>query len=231
MAADTVAIRKQTQINKAGRTMFIWIALASVLVGVAAVVCLFLGQKIIYTEKVLATKQSTVSTLDHNLSVVDSLKEDVRALDANSALMSVRANDSDQALQVVLDALPSEANSLAVGASLQNKLLSGVSGNYRIDSLQVDSVNGVESLLNSTTVDASSDSSNNNVINFNFSIIGDQSALKDVLHNLERSIRAIVVKNLNIETNGGQVTLTVNGQMFYQPAKNIQLVEKAVEVK
>src|SRR6218665_3607322 len=122
---NDVAIRKRTQIAQANRTMFIWIAIASALIGTAAVVSIFLFQKLTFNEQVLSVKQETVSTLDHNISVVDSLKDDIQALEVNTALMSVKANDSDEALQVVLDALPSEANSLALGASLQNKLLAG----------------------------------------------------------------------------------------------------------
>ncbi len=230
MPNNNVAIRKQTQINQAGKTMFLWVAVASVLVGVAAVVGIFLFQKLVYTEKVLAEKQNTVSALVHNLSVIDNLKNDVRALNANSALLSVRANDSDQAMQVVLDALPSEPNSLALGASLQSRLLSNIPGKFALESLQVIPVTGAETAGNTTTVDASA-SAASNVINFSFSVKGDQQALQAVLRNLERSIRTIVVTNMSLETQGQDVALTVSGKAFYQPGKVLQLTDKQVPVK
>ncbi len=126
MNPNDVAVRKRSQIAKANRTMFLWIAAASALVGIAAVVGLFLGQQLFYNEKVLAEKQKTATTLKQNLSAITELKQEILVLDTNTDLAKVRANPNDKALQVILDALPSEANSLALGASLQNKLLVGV---------------------------------------------------------------------------------------------------------
>lgn len=228
MKQDNVALRKRTQIAQASKTMFIWIAIASALVGTALVVSIFLFQKLTYNEKVLSAKQETVSNLDHNLSVVDELKTDIQALDANSALMSVKANSSDQALQVVLDALPSDANSLALGASLQNRLLANIQGNFTLESLQVTPVDGLETVNNSSTVDASDTSGAGNQIAFSFSVKGDQNALRQVLQNLERSIRTIIVTHLTIETQSDSVTLSVDGHAFYQPSRSIELKEKTV---
>lgn len=230
------ALRKRTQIDRTNKMMFLWIAIASALVGVAVVVSIFLVQKVIYEEKVLAVKATTVSTLDKNLKVIDQLKTDVQALDANSALMSVKANPTDQALQVVLDALPSDANSLALGASLQNKLLTNVPGSFTLESLQVAPVSGVEVLDGSDTVDAaaSSDASTTgsaSQITFNFSVKGDQTALSGILRNLEKSIRTIVVTNLTIEKQADTLVMSVEGHAFYQPAKTIELTEKVVPNK
>lgn len=228
---NDVAIRKRTQIAQANRAMFIWIAIASALIGTAAVVSIFLFQKLSYNEQVLSVKQETVSTLDHNLSVVEGLKADIKALEVNTALMSVKANDSDEALQVVLDALPSEANSLALGASLQAKLLAGVTGNYSLQALQVTPVLGVETLADASVVDASAPSTSSNTISFNFSVKGDQAALRQILQNLEKSIRTIVVTRLSIDTQSGDLTISVDGHAFYQPAKTIQLREEVVKGK
>lgn len=230
MASTDVALRKRSQIAKANRTMFIWIAIASALVGTAAVVSIFLTQKLLYTEKVLSAKQDTVSVLDHNISVVSKLQTEVKALDANSALLGSRANDTDQALQVVLDALPSEANSLALGASLQNKLLAGIPGKYSLESLQVTPVTGVES-LSSTGTTGTSPVAGVGEITFNFVVKGDQATLKQVLRNLERSIRTINVTHLSMETRVSDLTLTVQGSAYYQPAKTIGLTDKTVPVK
>ena len=231
------AIRKRTQIDRTNKIMFLWIAIASALVGVAVVVSIFLVQKVIYEEKVLAVKATTVSTLDKNLKVIDQLKTDVQALDANSALMSVKANPTDQALQVVLDALPSDANSLALGASLQNKLLTNVPGSFTLESLQVDPVSGVEVLDTGDTVDASESSDTSTTsgsasqISFSFSVKGNQEALSGILKNLEKSIRTIVVTNLTIEKQTDTLVMSAQGHAFYQPAKTIELTEKVVPNK
>lgn len=226
MPNDT-AIRKRSQIAKANRTMFLWIAAASALVGVAVVVSIFYAQRLFYTEKVLSAKQNTVSVLSRNLDVVDGLKDEVQALSANQALLSIRANETDSTLQVVLDALPSDANSLALGASLQNKLLAGIEGSYTLESLQVTPVDGVESLSLDTTVDASS-SALSNEIGFNFTARGSQAALQQALRNLERSIRTIQVKHISIETRQNELSMSVQGVAYYEPAQTIEFKEKAV---
>lgn len=231
MKPDTVALRKRTQIAQASRTMFTWIAIASVLVGVGVVVSIFLFQKLVYGEAVLIEKQNTLSTLDANLKVVDDLKQNVRALDANTALLSVKANPSDETLQVVLDALPADANSLALGASLQNVLLANIPGSFSLESLQVTPVSGVESLDEASTIDASGLVDSANQINFSFAVKGDQAALRQVLKNLELSIRTITVTHLTLETQSDGVSMVVQGHAYYQPAKSIQLTEKVVPHK
>lgn len=230
MKPNDVAIRKRNQIAKANRTMFVWIAIASALVGTAAVVSFFLAQQLFYNEKVLIEQQKTVSTLKHNNSVVEDLQSEILVLDTNTDLAKVKANDDDQALQVILDALPSEANSLALGASLQNKLLTGVPGLQPIQSLQVNPVVGVESSDTSNTIDAEDGETIENSITFNFSVVGTQDALRQVLENLERSIRTIEVTSLRIENQANNnLVMTVGARAFYEPTVKLELKDKAVK--
>lgn len=231
MNPNDVAIRKRNQIAKANRTMFIWIAIASALVGTAAVVSFFLAQQLFYNEKVLAEQQNTVSVLKHNNSVIKDLQEEILVIDTNQDIAKVKANEEDQALQVILDALPSEANSLALGASLQNKLLSGIPGLQPIQSLQITPVEGVESNSESATVDASSDEEIvENSISFSFSVVGTQDALKQVLENLERSIRTIEVTSLRVENQANNtLVMTVGARAFYEPTVKLELTNKAVK--
>lgn len=223
---NSVAIRKRTQIAKTNRMMFLWIAVASALVGASIVVSIFMVQKLLYNERVLGTMQNTVSTLDKNNKAVGALQDNIRVLDTNSALASVKASPTDQSIQVILDALPSEANSLAFGASLQNKLLSGIDG-LTIESLQVDPVAGVETYTgDETSVDAGTSSAPSGTITFQFSVKGTEQNIRQVLTNLERSIRTIQVTSLRAEIKGDSILLTVQGSAFYEPAKTIELQEK-----
>ena len=228
MKPNDVAIRKRTQIAKANRTMFIWIAVASALVGTALVVSFFLAQKAIFNEKVLAEKGVTISNLTNNNKVAPELKSQIQVLDTNQALISSKANDSDQAVQVILDALPSEGNSLALGASLQNKLLAGIPGISSVQSLQVTPIAGIETLGDGTTVDAS-DAVAANEISFRLSVKGSQDAIKTVLQRFERSIRLISIDTLQIETQSDGQLLTVQAKAYYEPSKNIELQTKVVK--
>ena len=128
MQPKNVAIRKRTQVAMTNKFMFIWVAVASVLFGFALVASIFLAQMSFYNEKVLAEKQKTITNLDNNKKAVTDLESNVRILDTNQLLMSLKSQPDDRAVQVILDALPSDANSSALGASVQNKLLSGIEG-------------------------------------------------------------------------------------------------------
>lgn len=221
------SLRKRNQIARSNRMMFVWVAGVSVVVGFAVVISIFLFQRILFTEKVLAEKQNTASTLSQNIANVPELEAQIRVLDSNEALMSAKANEDDRALQVVLDALPSDANSLALGASLQQKLLSGIGG-LTIQTLQVDPVVGVETSDNGAVEDASP-STTTGQITFEFSVLGSIDALHQVLENLEKSIRAIDVSKVTVQQQNGQITMIVAGRAFYEPAKTVELKDKVVE--
>ena len=231
MQSKNVALRKRTQIAKANRMMFAWVAGVSAIFGVALVAAIFLTQMLLYNEKVLQEKARTISTLDSNNKNISSLESQIRVLDTNQALLSAKAKPEDQAIQVILDALPSDANSLALGASLQNKLLAGIP-NLSLDSLQVDPVVGIESLNgDATTVNAAAldESSVQNSISFRFSVTGDEVSLKQALQNLEKSIRTINVTSFKIESQGTKRVLSVEALAYYEPSRIVQLKDVTVK--
>lgn len=232
MPAQDVAIRKRQQIANANRMMFTWVAVVSVIVGIALVVSIFLLQKAWFNEKILAEKSKTASTLVHNNEVIGELKDKIRVLNTNEDLKSAMAPGESEPIQVVLDALPSEANSSALGSSLQEKFLNDPA--LAIESLNVDPVAGVESQSDSNVQDASADATavGDNQITFRFSVstdVNNASALKNLLQRLERSIRAIDLTALTVETQGTKLVLTVDGHAFYEPAKTVELKDKTVK--
>ena len=232
MQPKAVALRKRYQIAKENRRMFMWVAGASVLLGFAIVVSVFLVKTVLFNEKVLQEKSQTQSTLKYNNAQVDALKSEIRALDANQALIDSKAKPTDETLQVILDALPSEANSLALGASLQKKLLFGING-MTLESLQVDPVAGIESMEGDTAVvdeaqDVSEELSSSEIL-FNFSISGTEDALAAALINLEKSIRTIDVTSFKIENQGDVRLLTAQARAFYEPAVKVELKDKVIK--
>lgn len=223
---NSAAVRKRAQIAKANRTMFLWIAVSSAVIGAAMVVSYFLIQTLLYNEKLIAEKNKTVQTLERNIEIIPDLQTEVRVLDTNTDLATSKASDDDRAIQVILDALPSEANSLALGASLQSRLLAGIDG-LTLESLQVDPVVGVES-LSSGRVKSARDGGGAAEISFRFSVSGSPEVLRQVLERLERSIRLIDIQNLRIETRTSSQTMTISARAFYEPAKTLELTNKVV---
>jgi len=227
MKPTNTAFRKRSQISRANKTMFLWIAGASALVGFAVVASIFLGQKLLFNEKQLVAKNHTISTLTANNAAIAELQTQVRVLDTNASLTKARAKDTDKAIQTILDALPDDANSLALGASLQTKLLAGIPG-LTIDSLQVDPVDGVETLTSGAVEAGASPVASVTQITFRFSVSGTQDALRQALTNLERSIRTIDITTLQIENQGNTQKMTIEARAFYEPTKNVVLYDKVV---
>lgn len=229
MAVKEAALRKRQQIASANRMMFLWVAGASVVIGFAIVGGYFLVQKLTFNQKVLNEKNHTVSVLKKNNAAVEELRNNIRLLNTNQSLNDAKAPGEDKALQVVLDALPADANSLALGSSLQNKLISGING-LSLDSLKMDAVAGVEGGGDSTVQDASKSSTSSNQVTFNLVVSSaDSNALKQVLQRFESSIRAIDIDNLTLESSGGKLTLSVAAHAYYEPAVNVQLKNKVVK--
>jgi hypothetical protein len=228
MEKKTTGIRKRQQITKANRTMFLWVAAASVVVGFSVVIAIFLWQKIAFGETVIAEKSKTLATLNSDLGAIEGLRGNIRVLNTNESLKTTRLKDTDEAVQSVLDALPADANSTALGSSLQAKLLSGVNG-VTLDAIKVDPVIGVETEIqnSSATGDAG-----DNTISFSFTVSvasNNPDALRQVLQRLERSIRAIDITSLSVEQQGSRLVLSAAGHAYYQPAQTIQLKDKVVK--
>lgn len=216
------ALRKRQQISKANRTMFLWVVIASAVIGVAVVSTVFLTQRLFFNERVLLKKQETVSTLRENNDTIETLKDEIRAINTNQALLDSRASNEDQPLQVILDALPSDANSTALGASLQEVLLKVP--DVTLESLSVDSVESDDS-------DIATETTTDNAIGFTFTISvprADSDNLKQLLVRLERSIRAINVISLSVEAQGGRMLMSVAAEAYYEPAKSATLKEETV---
>ena len=224
-AKKDASLNKRRQIDRTGRVMFGWVAGASVLVGFALVIGGFLIQRIIFETKVLTEKTQTMSTLDHNIKTYDGLRDNVRVLNTNSALGSAKINDKEEPLRVILDALPADNNSLALGASIQN-LVGRVPG-AKLESFQT--VTSDEASSNDNSNDSSKSSNKENTTNtssaqqiaFTMELSASNAdTLRDVLRNFEKSIRVIDID---------ESTMSVSGHAYYLPSKTIQLNKKGIK--
>lgn len=239
MATATGAIRKRQQIDRAGRMMFIWIAAASVIVGMAAVGAVFIGQKLFFNQKVIEEKRQTVSTLQDNISNIETLKQNIVALNSNSRLMGLVAKEGDRPLQVVLDAMPATGNTPALGASIKDKLTQGING-LKLESISIDpsaeelpaTDDEEASSLNSDSSDSGERTLPGKVqpITFTLELSGNLTAFHELLQRFERSIRTINVTSFEFEgsEDPNAMKLRVRGEAYYQPTRTLDLVDKEV---
>lgn len=226
MAEVKTSLKKRTLIAKSNKQMFIWVAVVSGILSISIVGSIIIAQNIIHMNKVIDYKSKTLSNIKYNNSVIPELQDNVRALNSNQALIDSKARPSDEAIQVILDALPSEANSLALGASFQKVLLTGIDG-VRVESITVDPVAGVEAMTDDGTVQLSSEA-NASVISYRFSVSGPLLQLIEVLKRLEKSVRVIDTTKVKIESQGSSQVLTVEGVAYYQPAIELELTKEKI---
>ena len=209
---------KRKAIADSSRTMFAWVAGMSAVVGVCVVIGIFLAQQIAFKLNVVSEMTTTLKTLRDNNKVATNLTDEVRALNTNAALNSIKANPDEQALQVVLDALPADRNSLALGASLQQVLLADVNG-LTIEAMTVDGSAGSsdrgDTDVNSIPIQLQVTASNANVV-------------KDMLSRLEKSIRVIDITNFVLERGESSYQATVTARAYFNEPKEVKFGEKTV---
>ena len=223
-----VALRKRQQIDSSKRTMFIFVAVAAFVSGIALVVSFFLVQQIWFQGRVISQKQATVNTINANLKAVDGLKDNIRLLDTNEALSSVKSSDDSSAVQAVLDALPTEPNADALGASLQVMFVGAIDG-LTIESLSVTDPSD-EGALAASGSDSEPESNDPNLgIGFSMSVSGSAEQLKALLARFERSIRVIKIDSLSVEASKDSLTMDIEGRAYYQPAYDVKIDKKVIK--
>ena len=223
-----VALRKRQQIDSSKRTMFIFVAVAAFVSGMALVVSFFLVQQIWFQGRVISQKQATVNTINANLKAVDGLKDNIRLLDTNEALSSVKSSDDSSAVQAVLDALPTEPNADALGASLQVMFVGAIDG-LTIESLSVTDPSD-EGALTASGSDSEPESNDPNLgIGFSMSVSGSAEQLKALLARFERSIRVIKIDSLRVEASKYSLKMDIEGREYYQPAYDVKIDKKVIK--
>jgi len=193
------------------------------------VVSYFLAKQIWFRKDVVAEKNNTQRVLRDNIQAAEELQQAVRVLDTNKALSEARVNDDERALQVVLDALPADANSLALGASLQRKLIADIP-NITLDSLTVTPTASEGADEVTVVSDATDEATVAQQIEFRMTVMSpDANALKQLLQQFEKSIRVIDIDGLTLERSQSGFSLTIDGHAYYQLPRVIELKDKVVK--
>lgn len=223
-------LKKRQQIDKANKTMFVWVAVASVVVAFALVAAQFMFKQAAFNQKIISAKSETRETLESNLKTADALKEEVNKLIANSALSSSKPKSSSAPgapaaksnnLQVVLDALPTENDPAALTASLQHAVLdqSGVS----IERLSATSGD----IIGENIAVAANDQPVE--MPFNMVINGNYEQIKRAFTDMERVIRPMTIKTITIQGSDNQLRATIDGVTYYLPAKTVDLTTETIK--
>lgn len=239
-------IKKRQQITNTRKQVFTWVALAAALVVICLVVGWNLMQRINYQNKVNRDVGKTAQTMHDNVEAVDKLIKNVNALKANAALSlpNLKADDST-VFQVVIDALPTEDDSVALSSSLQNKILSksGVTiEQINVDTTESDSSSGSSSSSSGSSSSSDSGSSKSGVskaddiqfpvakpITFRVSLVGSFDSVKSALQDIESTIRPITITKLTIDGSDDKLNATIEAQTYYSSKVNFKLGKKEIQ--
>jgi len=210
-------LKKRQQISKANRIVFAWIVAASLVIGVCGVFVQFLTRQLMFNNVIYGTLTETRTTLDKNIKAYDGLKSSVDKLIASSNLSLLKKGENSTALQVIIDALPTEENRSALATSMQSEVL-GPAG-VTINSFSV----GEEDA--SATSNATIQNTDALSFQFSFSITGTYQQIQQAIKNIERSIRPITIQSVDVQGTSDKLSANITATTYYQPAKNIQLKE------
>lgn len=219
-------LKKREQIENAGRTMFVWVAVASVAVSICIVTAQFLFQKWNYNNHILSAKYKASSILQQNITTAKQLQNAVNALVSNNDLSSVKTNTDDQNTKSVLDALPSQFDATAFATSLQQAILnrSGVS----IQGINVPSDDGTTGSTGTAVATNQTDPTPQEM-KFDITVSGSYDQIRNMMLDLERTIRPIKVTAITLTGNDASMTATISGVTYYQLSKSVVIKQEPVK--
>ena len=225
-------VRKRAQIASANKQMFIWVAVAAIVVSVCVVLAFNFGQRIIYQFKVNGKLGDTSRTLKDNLATIDTLTTNVNKLNTNQDLnLPNLKSDSSTPLQVVLDALPTENDQVSLGASLQQNILASSGVTIQQISVTGSSVSAAPATTTTTTATNDATASNQPTaqpIAFNLILVGNYDNIQKALQNIEKTIRPITINNVNLQGTDNNLQATISATTYYVPKVNYQLGSECV---
>lgn len=226
-AADQAALTgltKRQQLKKTNQNIFIWVTVAAVVLAFSIVALQFLIRQGLFNGKIIGEQQKTSRALDQSIKNFDGLKRNVDGLLADTKLSSLRANPNDNSLQVVLDALPTSGDPTSFSNSLYNKILSrqGVT----INAVTVGALDGAVD-PNAAPVAVATEGAQ--PLPFDVSFVGNAEQLRNTLLDMEKTIRPIVVRQMNIAVGEGFVEVTAQGETYYLPKSTVKLGEKQIK--
>ena len=224
-------LKKRQQIENASRSMFVWVAVASVAVSICLVTAQFLFQKWTYNNRVLNAKYKAASQLSKNITNAHQLETAVNALVGNNDLASVKTNTDDPNTKSVLDALPSTFDATAWATSLQKAILSH--SGVAIDGISVPSDQDQTATGGSTTATGATSANTNDPtpqqMKFEVTVSGSYDKIRNMMLDLERTIRPIQVTDITLDGDDASMTATIGGVTYYQPSKSASVKQEVVK--
>lgn len=217
---------KRVAISKSNAQMVAIVAAACFV----SIFCLFAAKSVwdhnVYKAKVITAKQKAHTQLAANIKSYEDLKKSYAKFD-NSSTNSIGGqkegngdNDGSNS-KIILDALPSTYDFPALASSVEKIMADR--------GLRVTSITGTDDQLNQQG-NVSSSEPKPVTIPFSFTVENaNYSSVQQLVSALQLSIRPIVIDTLNLSGGNNKMTVTVTAHTYYQPSKNLNIIQKVVK--
>jgi Tfp pilus assembly protein PilO len=199
---------KREQVKKAGSTVFIVVAIASVIVMSSAMSIRFLWEKKSYNDRVGEAKTKARDGLQTNLANIDKLSEQFVDLED-----SVTTNS-----KTILHALPPVYDYAALASSID--YLASISG--------VQSATNIGQDISATAVNSANTSSPVE-IPLSLTVTGSYESIKLYVTNLEKSIRPIHVTSITYSGTDSDLQAVIQAVTHYQPARSLDVERSPIQ--
>lgn len=199
---------RREQVKRAGSTVFIVVAIASVIVMFSIISMRFLWDKKGYNDRVIVAKTKARDEIRSNAENLDKLAEQFPELETSPSTNS----------QVILHALPPVYDYAALASSIDYlAMISGVRSNTSIgDDLSATAVNSAST---SQPVE----------LPLSLSVTGSYDAIKQYIVNLERSIRPIRITSVTYAGTDESLQASLQAVTYYQPARSLDVLRSPIQ--
>lgn len=216
---------KRLAINKAYATILLAVGITTFVTVFSLVACKALYSQMRYQSKVSSKKETALKTLKANLQTSDQLITSYEAF-ANETTNVLGGNpkgdgpnDGDNP-RIVLDALPSKYDFPALTTSIE-KLLHD-------KGFSITSITGNDDEVIQSAQDTSAEPQPVEMP-FSVDVTTSDQRVKQLIQLFEKSIRPIQVHQMNLQSQNGQVKVTVTAKTFYQPEKSLNVTSEVVK--
>ena len=222
--AESSISKKAMQLSKTNARMVGIVGAASFIV----IFCLVASNALLsqnrYQSRVAGAKENANKQLDANIAAYSALQNSYKKFnnaDPNAiggSLKGTGDNDGNNA-KIVLNSLPSVYDFPALTSSVE-KILKDRNINFT-------SISGTDDPTAQNT--SSSGTPTAVKVPFGFTANTSYSSAQNLFESFEKSIRPMIIDQVNVSGSSGSMTVTITAHTYYQPAKEFKIEKKVVK--